>query len=258
MPTLSSPLPSSFWFPLHGIGANCCLDNQTCGKHNNNYFFRWLHRKGNRIILFNFCQEILINQTHWTFKRQNYYCFSSQSNHLFLIPCRPKKGVRLKWFQAFPSRTNEARGLTQLQQVWRNRGTHSGERGTVRQSCVPDDRGRQLTGEYIQHWNACQDAKFTQQHQGQGDSWVTCREEGCKHVESPELIFPPQALARPASLLHNLQQETSVTSKVADHYSALLDYFMALLFMVLLIVRQFQLCLCSAHILFFYFGQTCF
>lgn len=74
----------------------------------------------------------------------------------------------------------EVKDLTQLQQVWGNRGAQPGEHGTGRQCCVPDDGGRQLTGEHVQHWDASQNAKFTQQHQGQGDSWMTCREEGCK------------------------------------------------------------------------------
>lgn len=72
-------------------------------------------------------------------------------------------------------------GLTQLQQVWGNRRTQSGERGTGRHGCVPDDCGRQLTGVHVQQPVAGQKTKFTHQHQGQGDSGVTCRdEESCK------------------------------------------------------------------------------
>lgn len=75
----------------------------------------------------------------------------------------------------------EVKGLTQLHQVWGNRGSHSGEHGTARHGCVPDDCGRQLTSEHVQHPGAGQDAKFTQQHQGQGETRMTCREdEGCK------------------------------------------------------------------------------
>lgn len=75
---------------------------------------------------------------------------------------------------------HEVRDLTQLQQIWRHRGAHSGEHGTGGQCCVPDDRGGQLTREYVQHGCASHDTKFTQHHQGQGDSRMTCREEGCQ------------------------------------------------------------------------------
>lgn len=75
----------------------------------------------------------------------------------------------------------EVKGLTQLQQVRGNRGPHSGEHGTRGHCCVPDDCGRQLTSEHVQHPGTSQKAKFTEQHQGQGESWITCREEeGCK------------------------------------------------------------------------------
>lgn len=69
-------------------------------------------------------------------------------------------------------------GLTQMQQVWGNRGAHSGEHGTRRHGCVSDDCRKQLTSEYVQHSDAGQNPKLTQQHQGQGDSWITCREKG--------------------------------------------------------------------------------
>lgn len=75
----------------------------------------------------------------------------------------------------------EVKGLTQLHQVWGNRGPNSGGHGTGRHCCVPDHCGRQLTSECVQHPEAGQNAKFTEQHQAQGECWMTCREEeGCE------------------------------------------------------------------------------
>lgn len=70
-----------------------------------------------------------------------------------------------------------ARGLTQLQQVWGNRGSHSGEHGAGRHGRGPDDCGGQLTRIHVQHPGAGQKAKFTHQHQDQGENRLTCREE---------------------------------------------------------------------------------
>jgi len=82
----------------------------------------------------------------------------------------------------------EVGGLTQLQQVWRNRGSHSGEHGGAGHGGVPDDRGGQLTGEHVQHRGAAQNAKFTHQHQDQGDNWLTCREEEEEEEECKLMI----------------------------------------------------------------------
>lgn len=73
---------------------------------------------------------------------------------------------------------SEVKVLTKLQQVWRNCRPNSGEHSTGRHCRASDDCGKNLSGKHVQQSGGSQDAKSTQQHQDQGEIWITCKEDG--------------------------------------------------------------------------------